>query len=33
MFPFIRLIKDVWLASRQPRFDELTQTHITQHRL
>ena len=32
MFPFIRLIKDVWLASRQPRFSELTETHVTQHR-
>lgn len=31
MFPFIRLFKDVYLASRQPRFSELTQTHVSQH--
>lgn len=32
MFPFVRLFKDVYLASRQPRFTELTQTHISHHR-
>ncbi|MEQ6203089.1 acyl-CoA thioesterase [Sulfitobacter sp. HNIBRBA2951] len=32
MFPFIRLIKDVWLASRQPRFATFFETHVTQHR-
>ncbi|MEP3442727.1 MAG: acyl-CoA thioesterase [Sulfitobacter sp.] len=31
MFPFVRLFKDVFLASRQPRFTELTQTHVSHH--
>ncbi len=31
MFPFVRLIKDVYLASRQPRFATLTQTNVTHH--
>ena len=32
MFPFVRVIKDVYLASRMPRFEALTDTHISQHR-
>lgn len=31
MFPFIRLFKDVLLASRQPRFETLTDTHVSHH--
>ena len=31
MFPFVRMIKDVWLARRQPPFQTLTETHISQH--
>ncbi|MCX7558095.1 acyl-CoA thioesterase [Sulfitobacter sp. F26204] len=31
MFPFFRVLKDVWLASRQPRFDTLTDTHVSRH--
>ena len=31
MFPFVRIAKDTYLASRQPAFDSLTQTHISQH--
>ena len=31
MFPFVRLIKDSWLASRQPPLTSLTDTHISQH--
>lgn len=31
MFPFVRLFKDVWRASRQAPFETLTQTHISQH--
>lgn len=31
MFPFVRMIKDVWLASRQEPFKTLTETHISHH--
>ncbi len=31
MFPFVRVLKDVYLASRQPRFEALTQTHVSHH--
>lgn len=31
MFPFVRTAKDVFLASRQPRFESLTQTHVSHH--
>ncbi|UWR22320.1 thioesterase family protein [Sulfitobacter sp. S190] len=31
MFPFFRLFKDVALASRQPDFQSLTDTHISRH--
>jgi acyl-CoA thioesterase FadM len=31
MFPFLRLFKDVWLASRQPRFKTLTEMHVSHH--
>ena len=31
MFPFIRLAKDVFLASRQPPLNQITDTHISQH--
>ncbi|MEM6305961.1 MAG: acyl-CoA thioesterase [Pseudomonadota bacterium] len=31
MFPFVRVAKDVWLASRQPAFEDLTDTHVSQH--
>ena len=31
MFPFIRLIKDVFLASRQPPLKTLTDVHVSQH--
>jgi acyl-CoA thioesterase FadM len=31
MFPFVRLIKDVFLASRQPRFAQLTDIHVSRH--
>lgn len=31
MFPFVRVIKDVYLASRQPRFKTLTETHVSHH--
>lgn len=31
MFPFIRLFKDLFLASRQPRLQSLTETHVSQH--
>lgn len=31
MFPFIRLIKDVTLASRQPPLQNLTDVHVSQH--
>lgn len=32
MFPFIRLIKELILTSRQPRLPNLTDTHISHHR-
>jgi len=32
MFPFIRIAKDLYLASRLPRFTSMTETHISQHR-
>lgn len=31
MFPFIRLFKDVYLASRQPRLKTLTEMHVSHH--
>jgi hypothetical protein len=31
MFPFVRIIKDLILASRQPRFSSMTDTHVSQH--
>lgn len=31
MFPFVRLIKDVWLASRQAPLVALTDTHVSRH--
>ncbi|MEP1767112.1 MAG: acyl-CoA thioesterase [Sulfitobacter sp.] len=31
MFPFVRMIKDVYLARRQPRFETSTQTHVSHH--
>ncbi|MGJ8544026.1 MAG: acyl-CoA thioesterase [Sulfitobacter sp.] len=31
MFPFIRIIKDTYLASRQPPLTDLTETHISHH--
>ncbi len=31
MFPFVRLFKDVYLASRQPQFTSMTETHVTHH--
>ena len=31
MFPFIRLIKDVFLANRQPPLKNLTDVHVSQH--
>ncbi len=31
MFPFVRMIKDTWLASRQPPFKSLTETHVSHH--
>lgn len=32
MFPFIRLAKELFIASRQPRLESLTATHISYHR-
>ena len=31
MFPFVRIAKDVFLASRQPPLEKLTDPHISQH--
>ncbi|MBB3994258.1 acyl-CoA thioesterase FadM [Sulfitobacter undariae] len=31
MFPFIRLAKEIFLASRQPKLSNLTDTHVTHH--
>ena len=31
MFPFVRITKDLFLASRQPRFENLTDLHVSQH--
>ena len=31
MFPFVRIAKDTFLASRQPIFTSMTQTHVSQH--
>lgn len=31
MFPFVRLIKEVILASRQPRLEGLTEPHVSHH--
>ncbi len=31
MFPFVRVIKEVVLASRQPKFENLTDTHVSKH--
>jgi len=31
MFPFVRIAKDTYRASRQPAFETMTQTHISQH--
>jgi acyl-CoA thioesterase FadM len=31
MFPFVRMAKDVFLASRQPPFEALTDTHVSHH--
>jgi acyl-CoA thioesterase FadM len=31
MFPFVRIIKDVILASRRPPFETATETHVSQH--
>lgn len=31
MFPFIRILKDMFLASRMPRFTKMTETHVSQH--
>lgn len=31
MFPFIRIAKDMYLASRMPRFEQLTDTHVSHH--
>ena len=31
MFPFIRLVKEVYLARRQPRLESFTSTHVSHH--
>lgn len=31
MFPFIRVAKDMFLASRMPPLEQLTDTHVSQH--
>ncbi len=31
MFPFVRIAKDTWLASRQPALPNLTDTHVSHH--
>lgn len=31
MYPVVRVIKDAFLASRQPKFKTLTDTHVSQH--
>lgn len=31
MFPFIRMFKDMYRARAQPRFEHLTQTHVSHH--
>ena len=31
MFPFVRIIKDTWLASRMPRLEKVTDTHVSHH--
>ncbi len=31
MFPFVRIAKDTYLASRMPRFEQLTDTHVSHH--
>lgn len=31
MFPFVRMAKDVFLASRQPPLATMTDTHVSQH--
>ncbi len=31
MFPFVRIAKDMYLASRMPRFEQLTDTHVSHH--
>lgn len=32
MFPFVRLAKDVFLATRMPRLSNLTDVHVSHHR-
>ena len=31
MYPFVRTAKELFLASRQPRFSSLTEVHVSQH--
>jgi acyl-CoA thioesterase FadM len=31
MFPFVRIAKDLWLARRMPRLENLTDTHVSHH--
>ncbi|MBD3665564.1 acyl-CoA thioesterase [Sulfitobacter aestuariivivens] len=31
MFPFVRIAKDLWLASRQPRLENFDDLHVSQH--
>ena len=31
MFPFVRILKESWLASRQPRLPRVTDTHVSHH--
>lgn len=31
MFPFVRILKDMYFASRQPPLARLTNTHVSQH--
>ena len=32
MYPFIRIAKDIWLASRMPPLEQITDTHVSFHR-
>lgn len=31
MYPFLRTAKELVLAARQPRFQNLTETHVSRH--